>query len=174
MHSSGSQSLLSRPLDLLYFGYFASHIPVTLLVDLQSLYPKDWIPQVLQDVLAWYLALYKDPILAPPTPFLWFQSFVLCEALLQLPFFFVACYGLSKNSSSIRLPMIVYGAHVATTVIPCIAETVFNQHFELTQMERLTLCGFYLPYFIIPCIMMIDSYRRVSKALMAKKTSKSD
>jgi hypothetical protein len=90
-----------------------------------------------------------------------------CEALTQLPFFFVATYALLKRESLglfaffcvarsnalidmhlavcatfagknwIRVPFIIYGAHVATTVIPMLAE--FAAAEQLSVQQRLTL-----------------------------------
>lgn len=95
---NAKRDLLSRPLDLVYFGYFASHIPITVFADLQSLYPPSIVPQALKDVVAWYSSQYKDPFMSGAAP-VWFKSLVFCEALLQLPFFFFACYGLLKGMS---------------------------------------------------------------------------
>lgn len=94
---ASSKSLLSRPLDLVFFGYFASHIPITALIDLQSLYPAEMVPQVLLDGLAWYVENFKDPFMGATTPIYWFQGLVFCEMFIQLPFFFIACYGLWKG-----------------------------------------------------------------------------
>lgn len=60
---------------------------------------------------------------------------------------------------------IVYGAHVATTVLPTIVEVLFNPKYDLDQTERLVLCGFYGPYFVLPVIMIVDSYIRINKYL---------
>ncbi|KAG1171448.1 hypothetical protein G6F70_007034 [Rhizopus microsporus] len=151
------KGLLSRPLDLIYFVYFASHIPVTLAIDLQTLLPAHWIPKVLADTLSFYKNTFKDPFMGSTEPMYWFRSFLVCELILQLPFFFYACYGLVKDCKRIRLPLAVYGAHVATTVIPTIAEVMFNPKYPLVASERLTLFGFYFPYFLLPLIMAIDS-----------------
>jgi len=42
-----------------------------------------------------YSETFKDPFLLDPPA--WFQSFVLCELLLQFPFFFVATYAFWKG-----------------------------------------------------------------------------
>lgn len=91
------KSLISRPLDLIYFFYFASHIPVTLAIDFQAFCPPLWVPQVLKDVLTFYTETYKDPFMGSSTPVYWFLSFIVCELLVQLPFFFMACIGLIKG-----------------------------------------------------------------------------
>lgn len=101
------KSLLSRPLDLIYFLYFASHIPVTLAIDFQVFYPPQFVPQVLKDALKFYTETYKDPFMGSSTPVYWFLSFIVCELFVQLPFFFMACVGLVKGKLS-RLPWIRY------------------------------------------------------------------
>lgn len=60
---------------------------------------------------------------------------------------------------------IVYGSHVATTVLPTIVEVLFNTKYNLDRTERLVLCGFYVPYFILPVVMVIDSSIRLNKYL---------
>lgn len=91
------KGLLSRPLDLIYFVYFASHIPVTLAIDLQTLLPAHWIPKALANTLSFYKNTFKDPFMGSAEPLYWFRSFLVCELILQLPFFFYACYGLVKG-----------------------------------------------------------------------------
>lgn len=61
--------------------------------------------------------------------------------------------------------LLVYGAHVATTVLPSLVEVLLNPELKLNQTERLTLTGFYVPYFILPIIMVIDSYIQINKYL---------
>ncbi|CEP19199.1 hypothetical protein [Parasitella parasitica] len=171
---ANAKSLVSRPLDLIYFLYFASHIPVTLAIDFQVFYPPQWVPQVLKDALAFYTETYKDPFMGSSTPVYWFLSFIVCELFVQLPFFFMACVGLIKDSKYIRLPLAIYGAHVATTVLPTIAEVLLNEKLNLSTVERHTLIGFYAPYFILPLVMLVDSFVYVNRYMkvdnLAKKT----
>ena len=77
----------------------------------------------------------------------------MCEALFQLPFFFVAVYALVFRKSWIRAPLIAYGAHVSTTVIPILTE--FMESAELDLNQKLTLFGFYGPFLIVPLTLMI-------------------
>ncbi|KAI9472249.1 MAG: transmembrane protein 6/97 [Benjaminiella poitrasii] len=154
------KSIFSRPLDLIYFIYFATHIPVTLAIDFQVFYPPSWVPQIFKDALDFYVLTYKDPFMGSAKPVYWYLSFIVCELLVQLPFFFIACVGLIK----------VYGSHVATTVLPSILEVLLNPDLKLNQTERFILCGFYAPYFILPAIMLIDSFIRVNKYMKADKT----
>lgn len=90
--------LLERPLDWIFFCYFTSHIPITLLIDLQSLYPEWIIPDILKKVYTAYVQTVGDPFMDTSRPLAyWFRSFSLCEAFLQLPFFFFAAYGVFKG-----------------------------------------------------------------------------
>lgn len=87
---------------------------------------------------------------SPPT---WFRSFIICEAALQLPFFFFVIHGLVRKSNSIRIPSIVYGAHVATTVIPILAEFIASPTLMLS--EKIILCGVYSPYLVVPVMLCL-------------------
>jgi hypothetical protein len=90
--------LLQRPLDWIFFCYFTSHIPITLFIDLQALYPQWIIPEILKKVYASYVYTMGDPFMDMSRPLAyWFRSFAYCEAFLQLPFFFFAAYGVLKG-----------------------------------------------------------------------------
>ncbi|XP_072315077.1 sigma intracellular receptor 2 [Eucyclogobius newberryi] len=149
-----------RLLEFIFFLYFASHVPITLLIDLQALLPAHVYPHQLQDVLRWYAAEFKDPmVLDPPV---WFKSFILCEAMLQLPFFPIAAYAFLKGGCSwIRTPAIVYSAHVATTLVPILAHILLFP-FPLephagpqTQRERWVLVSVYAPYLLVPVLLLL-------------------
>jgi hypothetical protein len=182
-------SLLKRPLDLVYFIYFFTHIPVTLAIDFQVFYPPHLVPQALKDALVMYIRDYKDPFLGANPPLFWFMSFMYSELFFQFIFFFIACFGLwkgkrltfctvlnSENSPPIlvdslrcRIGLCIYGSHVATTVLASLFEVLLNPAHALTSTERYTLSAFYLPYFVIPVVMVIDSYFKLS-ALVTKVT----
>ncbi|XP_072285838.1 sigma intracellular receptor 2 [Pyxicephalus adspersus] len=151
---------LVRLLEWIFFFYFFSHIPITLLVDLQAILPSSWYPQQLLDLMKWYTATFKDHLMRNPPP--WFLSFVYCEAIVQLPFFPVAAYAFLKGGCRwIRVPAIVYSSHVATTVLAILAHLLFGDFpktAELdspTQKERLTLVAVYAPYLVIPVLILV-------------------
>jgi hypothetical protein len=83
----------------------------------------------------------------------WFKSFVWCELLFQLPLFFFAAYALWHRRDWIRVPLMIYGAHVATTVLPIGAHFIFD--VDLPFVEKIPLLCFYMPYFAIPLILTI-------------------
>lgn len=135
---------------LTFVIYFVTHIPITMFVDCQVLFGP-FYPKVLKDLLKWYIDTYNDQLVASkPT---WFVAVVWAEALFQLPFFFVATYGLLMKRNWIRIPSILYGSHVATTVWAIIPEMLL--HPDITGSQKQMLFGFYFPYFLIPLILAL-------------------
>uniref|UniRef100_A0A8C6T0U9 Transmembrane protein 97 n=1 Tax=Neogobius melanostomus TaxID=47308 RepID=A0A8C6T0U9_9GOBI len=153
-----------RVLEIVFFLYFASHIPITVFIDLQALLPAHVYPQQLQDVLRWYAAEFKDPMVLDPPE--WFKSFIFCELLVQLPFFPIAAYAFLKGGCRwIRTPTIIYSAHVATTLIPILAHILFFP-FPLephpgpqTTKERWVLVSIYAPYLLVPVLLLLTMLR---------------
>lgn len=143
-------------LDKIFLTFFITHIPITILFDSQVLFPKSYYPSFATDLSASYAAQFKDPIMTiqPQSP--WLLSFIVCEVLLQFPFFFFAVAGIYKNAKWINIPGIIYGIHVTTTVVPILAEILFTDYQAQglvgpsTQQERLAVAGIYLPYLVIP------------------------
>ncbi|KAM3849623.1 sigma intracellular receptor 2 [Diretmus argenteus] len=149
-----------RILEIIFFLYFASHIPITLFLDLQALLPEHVYPQALRDLLKWYGEDFHDPLMLQP-PF-WFKSFIFCEALLQLPFFPVAAYAFLKGGCKwIRTPAIVYSTHVATTLVPILSHILFHDFpagphpGPQTPKQRWTLVSIYVPYLLIPLLLLL-------------------
>ncbi|XP_023276257.1 sigma intracellular receptor 2 [Seriola lalandi dorsalis] len=149
-----------RVLEIIFFFYFASHIPITLCIDLQALLPGHVYPQPLRDLLRWYGEAFKDPMVLDPPQ--WFRSFILCEALFQTPFFPVAAYAFLKGGCKwIRTPAIIYSTHVATTLVPILAHVLFHQ-FPMkphpgpqTLQERWLLVSIYAPYLLVPVLLLL-------------------
>ena len=140
---------MNQLLKITFLVYFITHIPITLLLDLQILLGR-YYPTTLRNVFTWYISVFNDRLLA--TRPIWLQSFIFAELVLQLPFFFVAVYGISFEKKWIRIPAVVYGSHVATTVLPILAEVAFST--EISFNEKLVLCSVYLPYFLIPAALI--------------------
>ncbi|XP_070572774.1 sigma intracellular receptor 2-like [Ptychodera flava] len=153
---------MARILNGVFFLYFASHIPITVLIDAQSVLPKEWYPQMLRDTLEWYCLKFKDPMMMDPP--VWFKSFCICEVLLQFPFFFVATAAFFQGTAKrLRIPLLVYSSHVATTVIAILAHILFHDFSESrypgpeTMQERLFLGAVYSPYLIVPLLLLFTT-----------------
>ncbi|XP_027900346.1 sigma intracellular receptor 2 [Xiphophorus couchianus] len=160
VHSAHSHIMAVRVLEIIFFFYFASHIPITLFIDLQALLPEHVYPQQLKNLLRWYAEEFKDPMVLDPPE--WFKSFIFCEAFLQMPFFPIAAYAFLKGGCKwIRTPAIVYSTHVATTLIPILAHILFHQ-FPVkphpgpqTNRERWLLASIYAPYLLVPVVLLL-------------------
>lgn len=87
---------------------------------------------------------------------LWFRSFVWCELLVQLPFFFAAAHAYAFGRRWVRAPMLMYGAHAATTVVPMLAE--FWSH--AANPGRWSLVAMYGTYALVPLLLALDMARR--------------
>jgi len=141
---------MNELLRIIFLVYFITHIPITACLDLQVIL-GEYYPESLQQITAWYVQTYHDPLIGEQP--IWFKSFIWAEFLFQMPFFFVAAYGLLFRKNWIRIPSIAYGMHVATTVWGILAEFIFSK--SITDQEKLTLFAFYVPYLIIPLLLAL-------------------
>ena len=80
------------------------------------------------------------------------------ELLLQVPFFFVALSAFIWRRNFIRIPVIVYGAHTATTLVPILAE-LFEMR-GVTSTQRALIVAIYAPYLIMPLLMLWRAWSR--------------
>ncbi|KAJ2519070.1 Transmembrane protein 97 [Coemansia sp. RSA 1939] len=159
-------------LDTLFLAYFISHIPITLTVDVQPLLPADIIPRqllALNDLLTRQL---RDPFMVLDSNgdrnggLAWFRSLLVCELVMQLPFFFYAVWALWVPSPRRHLPLLVYGVHVSTTMAPILGMLFFGD-IDRSCSERMLLAGIYLPYLLIPLAMACASYSKCASAISA-------
>ncbi|CAM9208811.1 unnamed protein product, partial [Phaeothamnion confervicola] len=103
-----------------------------------------------RDILSFHIHTNHDVLMETQPP--WFKSLILAELLLQWPFYFVAAYALLMRRNWIRIPCIIYGSHVATTMIPILHE--FATTSALSDAERLKLILIYCPYLLVPLLLM--------------------
>ncbi|CAG8827898.1 28689_t:CDS:2, partial [Dentiscutata erythropus] len=105
------------------------------LIDTYPVY-KSFAPSVLTSLNQWYIENFNDPFFVKnPT---WFISCLYIEAL-SIPLFIYVTIGLLKDSSNIRLPMLIYSVHVSTTTFECLSELFFGDHEELLKNQRALL-----------------------------------
>eukprot|EP00038_Savillea_parva_P025797 m.49582 g.49582 ORF g.49582 m.49582 type:complete len:170 (-) comp7132_c0_seq1:293-802(-) len=146
-------------LDWILIGFFASHIPITIMFDAQAILPRDLFPAATTNLLSAYAEAFHDPYMGKSPVRPWFASFVACELAFQLPMFFVAIYGLWTQATWLKVPGIIYGTHVCTTVTPILAEVLFATYAPgsgpQTMQERLALVSIYAPYFLLPLAFVV-------------------
>ncbi|KAG6374727.1 transmembrane protein 6/97 [Boletus reticuloceps] len=176
--------LSSRPLDLLYFTFFLIHLPASLLLDCQPLYPPSLVPSFISQLPELYIQFSADPLVGgalgyfgTSNDFTWFKTFLLVEAFFQIPVFILGMKGLWKNSRCIYVLILIYGASTATTTLPCLAvlfntpitsaETIATGVQSITMSQRYMLLSSYLPFFLVPMLMTIDMATRIAKLVQA-------
>ncbi|KAI6038629.1 transmembrane protein 6/97 [Pisolithus marmoratus] len=179
--------LSSRPLDLLYFLFFLIHIPATLLLDCQALYPESAVPTSIKALPRIYLDVSADPLIAgvfghAPGDFTWFKMFLYLEAFFQLPIFVLGAVKLWQDSPSIYPLLVIYGASTATTVLPCLTvllltpitspETIAAGIHSVTSFQRILLLSSYIPFLLIPLLIAVDMAFRLSKLVKAGEAVK--
>ena len=154
--------------------FFASHIPATLCVDLQVLFPALY-PSALKDLLNSYIEIFNDDLMRSPHD-VWFQSIIAGECIFQLPFFFVAVHVLmntDKYSGSgwFRSMCMIYGTHTATTLLPILA--CHCENADATFVEKAMVISIYLPYLIFPLWLVYIAFVSedvLGKSIESKKT----
>ncbi|TFK87630.1 hypothetical protein K466DRAFT_522106 [Polyporus arcularius HHB13444] len=172
--------LAKRPRDLAYFFFFLIHIPTTLLVDAQPLYPQ-WVSSFISSLPKYYVDMSNDPLLGSALGYYgearrqvynWFRWYLIMEVVFQLPVFLIALRGLWRGSTSIYLLLLIYGASTATTTLACIADVVATPVtptptrtpiVTITSEQQLLLLSSYIPFFLVPFIIAIDMAFRLHK-----------
>ena len=164
--------LPQRPFDCLVVAFLVSHIPVTVLIDSQALFPAHYYPAFAQRAMKWYLADLQDPLVWYTAVHLpshtslyqvlcllqithlpsWFKVLTWSEIYVQLPFFFVAAYAFAFGKSWIQKPTIIYGFFVASTMVCILGELALAPQ---PQHSPALLCGIYLPYLLMPLAMAL-------------------
>nr|XP_031862314.1 uncharacterized protein CI109_002279 [Kwoniella shandongensis]KAA5529386.1 hypothetical protein CI109_002279 [Kwoniella shandongensis] len=151
-----------RGLEKFWFAFCVLHIPVTLLLDLQSIYPTSWLASTpLPAFFQWSIALARDPILggaiSGSREFAWLRTYFFLEGGFQLPCFVLGAVGLWRNDKRVYPLLLAYGASTATTLIPCLgALFTANPKPAFTTTEWVTLLSEYIPFLLIPLGIAVD------------------
>jgi len=140
----------------------------------QAILPDHLIPDVLKKLMDWSLEVTADPITlaalgrrhGPPEDFAWVKPFFYLEGCIQFPLFFIGLWGLWNGSKRVNLLLLIYGASTATTVLPCLATilalpttsdlTIKAAIYSLTDAQRTILLQSYIPFLVLPAMMMVD------------------
>lgn len=85
----------------------------------------------------------------------WFRAVVLGEIMFQVPFYFVAVYALVLKRNWFRIPGLIYGTHVTTTMIPIYGTLFWDPASFIAAPNRYLLPYIYFPYLLIPFLMML-------------------
>ncbi|KAJ3162426.1 hypothetical protein HDU86_004907 [Geranomyces michiganensis] len=148
--------------SLAQFLFYATHVPSTLLLSLQNFIPPTIVPTALQSVLAHWVALSGDPILAPivshsskenivlhdATQRTWVSAILAAECTVGV---LGLLWILRKGVDNPRTypAQIAHAAHTATTTGILLADLYATQPSRTAQQNAILFCA-YAPYFFVP------------------------
>jgi len=155
-------SLLSRKLDLLYFVFFLTHIPIMLLVDLYPLYPNQIVPAFMTGIRKWYITTYDDQFFIKPPA--WFITYMWLEAMYHFPISIWAVGALYRNDPKVPLHLLVFALEVAITTLTCVSDYLSWSPFS--NEKKLQLGYLYVPYLALSVFMALDMIKRLDKIIV--------
>ncbi|KAF9454239.1 hypothetical protein P691DRAFT_656666 [Macrolepiota fuliginosa MF-IS2] len=180
-HRTRHIPLTARPMDFIYFCFFASHLTASLVIDLQWLYPRSLVPGPMRALLEYYIKFSNDPLIGAlagmkdSSSLTWFKTFITLEGIFQIPVFIVGLGALWHGCKKIYPLLLIYAASSATTTLPCIiylfslprpiAQTTIFEHAITYEQLMILLLG-YVSFFIVPFIMVFDFGNRVYKLIL--------
>ncbi|KAI8912469.1 transmembrane protein 6/97 [Gorgonomyces haynaldii] len=157
-------------MDTVFLIFFATHIPITLFVDAQAvLGPIIEYPSFARNALKWWCDFSLDPLMIhatrrkPSDP--WFHYIVVAEILFQIPCFFVLIHAIWHKKKYYALKLI-YSSHVCTTLIPILGEIY---ELSIPDDKKLVLFAAYLPYFVIPFLLLLQTLQKMRVENAAKQ-----
>ncbi|KAH8832913.1 transmembrane protein 6/97 [Flagelloscypha sp. PMI_526] len=175
-----ARPLTTRPFDLVYFIFFVFHFPASLLVDFQTIAPQNLIPSPLKQLPLLYINQSNDPLIGgllgyfgdTGSSLVWFKSMIYVEMLVQVPIFVLGAWGLWRDSKAVYPILLAYAGSTATSTLPCVTTIIDLPLVEsipaigtyaVTFNQKVLLLSGYVPFFLLPLIMVIDMTIRVSK-----------
>lgn len=155
-------------LDRFYLVYLLIHIPITILIDSNIVVPIEYAFEISKKILNFHIETNHDFLLRERP--IWFQIFGLIELVFQLPLFFYCSYHIYlQKSKTYYIYMIIYGFNAAFTTFVCLGVTYFEGHlYGLTPSQVFNLIAIYVPYLLIPLLIMVDYSHRTIKLLNEK------
>jgi hypothetical protein len=164
-------------LRMAFLFFFTSHIPISILIDGQGALASSY-PRILTDVVRCYTDCFGDVLMrrAPSLDTIWFSSFIFCELLFQLPFFFMAIMILLKYPSHplrmTHLPKLnVLSTEVSSSSLSK-QETYPNWFRTMCLIYGSHVCTTLVP--IVVTFMSSEDMSSVQKAMTISSTYKYD
>ncbi|KAL2784896.1 transmembrane protein 6/97 [Aspergillus insuetus] len=158
-------SLWSRKRDLIYFGFFAIHIPIILLVDAVPILPSLFDNNVSRLLRNYYITTFRDKFFIGPVP-AWFTSFMYMELYYHLPLSAWALGALLRDDPLVPVHLLVFGFQSFLTSWTCLMEVWDWQ--DRTTAEKRNLTSLYGPYVALGAFMALDMFWRLRGRLLNK------
>ncbi|KAJ3026731.1 UNVERIFIED_CONTAM: Transmembrane protein 97 [Siphonaria sp. JEL0065] len=165
--------LSSRPGDIAILLFFVLHIPITVLMDAQLLFPawtaKNYPKPVIQAALD-YVKDTNDYLIMERQ--LWFISTLWCEMIVQFPFYLFLIHGLITDSKHVRTAGIIYGTHTCTILVPILYDMILNTNGIQSASQRVQTISIYSIWFFMPLVILYAMVFRTSGDVDRAKVKK--
>ncbi|KAL4818448.1 transmembrane protein 6/97 [Aspergillus spinulosporus] len=162
-------SLWSRKRDLVYFGFFAIHIPIIFLVDAVPVLPGLLDNAVSRQLRDFYTATYRDKFFESSVP-AWFTSYTWMEILYHVPLSIWALGALLRDDPLVPVHLLVFGFQSFITSWTCLIEVWSWEDRTIAEKQNLTTL--YGPYVALGAFMALDMFGRIRSSLLRLDKSK--
>ncbi|KAE8376011.1 transmembrane protein 6/97 [Aspergillus bertholletiae] len=166
-----STSLISRKRDLIYFIFFAIHLPIIFLIDTVPLLPSVLQTNVSHHIRSYYIETYHDKFFSEPSP-MWFSTFIAMELVYHAPLSLWALGALLRDDPLVPIHLLVFGIESFVTSSACLAEVWGWDDRTVAQKQDLTML--YGPYVMLGAFMALDMVLRLRGKLLVLAKSKSE
>ncbi|KAJ3178277.1 hypothetical protein HDU85_005274 [Gaertneriomyces sp. JEL0708] len=139
-------------------SFYTSHLVFITFVTTQTIFPvlRSYFPKFLVSSYDAWVAISDDPylkdVLVHGSARPWFWGISLAEGTIQAIMYLFLIKGVYKKQySSIRTLTLLYTSHIATTMIPILADLLLGPYKHTIPAQKLAIImSAYLPYLIIP------------------------
>lgn len=167
-----------RTLDYIYLFFFATHIPVTLFIDLGGFWPEGTAPAFSQSLREYYIENFRDQFFIDPP--IWFKGYMVMEGLYHLPLSIWMLSAILEGTAYylgrslvltfaehplVPLHLLVFSVQIGMTTLTCLME-MFSWGY--TRIDEMKLCSLYGPYLALAVVMGIDAFMRLRQGINAK------
>jgi hypothetical protein len=116
---------------------------------IRAVIPHEWYPQAVLKVVDDYAnSLGDDLVRGVPD---WFAGLVWLELIVQIPMIIFLLWAYHKKSNVLRPTVLVYAAHVLTTMVPIF----FHFNSSLKAPHKWCVMSIYLPWAVMPTVMAL-------------------
>ncbi|KAL7650232.1 hypothetical protein ACMYSQ_012034 [Aspergillus niger] len=158
-------SLWSRKRDLIYFSFFAIHVPIIFLVDAAPILPTALQSNLSHTLRQFYIDTYHDKFFEePPAP--WFYFFILMELFYHVPVSVWALGGLKRDDPLVPLHLLIFGLQAFLTSTVCLVEVWSWADRTVAQKQNISML--YGPYVALGAFMALDMFFRLRTRLLVK------
>ncbi|KKK14357.1 hypothetical protein P175DRAFT_0445369 [Aspergillus ochraceoroseus IBT 24754] len=157
--------LWSRKRDLIYFGFFAIHIPIIFLVDTVPLLPSFLRTDLSLQLRSYYIETFRDKFFEGPVP-AWFTSYIWMELCYHVPLSAWALVALLRDDPLVPVHLLVFGIQSFLTSLTCLVEVWGWDDRTVTEKQNITML--YGPYVALGGLMALDMFFRLRGRLLPK------